>query len=864
MATERLYFSSNDNLNIEKNADDLANIERHESRYLFAAQQLARDSLVLDCACGSGYGSDILKDYCARVIGVDIDPKAVDFANRTYSAPNLSYLCGDIRKLSKTLEPVDIVVCLETLEHVSDPRILMDGFMNVLKPDGKLIISTPVRESSRENPLNSYHVLEFTIDDLKRILGHYFYNVEIRLQDQDRFIRIDEPLNWGFVVAICQYPKNKTIHSIDMVIKDREVKHTMQIKNSSSISETASVAESVLFKPTFDDGRYQISDNVEIRDNCVIENHNNGVLTIGNGSIIGYNCWINATGDVSIGEGTLIGANTIITSSSHHIRSPVSIADQGLSYDKVTIGSNVWIGSNVSILKGVSIGDNAVIGANCVVKNDVQPNTVLKAGDTIVTEIKRRNHAVFYLLPFDIRDSALTFECIFERYKKLATSFKQQDWDVTFVATTELSRVIKDEGWSALSPSDFGLSYDNIPWFDRWQRVLKSEPDECHEQFLVRMLDSTSPEIVFCWNFDGLLKQSCENKSVAVYFNELGVSRHPNPMIYYSDPLGVNSTSSFLDYWQEFEFFTLSEYEKTVARLTLSKVQNNYKKISDSRKEYIKQQLNISHFKALVLIILQVEDDSNIVSGSDYSTMQEFINHCLALEVHGDVGFVIKKHPGQPECKVDTHGRGVVVEQEYTTEELVELSDSVFTINSSVGFEARVAGKEVFVFGKAPYAVPELFYRVTDGDITKAYHDADTAEAKAKDDTFVKFVYLTYHQYFISEQKFFDAETHIRRHRLRQCSNKGSTAYFFDSGSFFKERELEVNRFQNKVMQDSILGYENWIESLKQTESRVQEVSEWAQSLEAELKRVHESSKMLHGFTVANRTWVWIKSKLFK
>jgi len=862
VATERLYFSSNENLNIEKNADDLANIERHQSRYLFAAQQLTSDALVLDCACGSGYGSYILKDYCSRVIGVDIDQQAVDFANRTYTAENLSYLCGDIRALSKTLEPVDTVICLETLEHVSDPRILMDGFMNVLKPDGKFIVSTPVRERSRDNPLNSYHVLEFTIDDLKRILGHYFYDVEIRLQDQDRFIRIDEPLNWGFVVAVCQYPKNKTIHSLDMVIKDREIKSTMQKKPSSSISKTASVAENVLFKPSFEDGVYQISDNVEIRDNCVIESHNFGMLTIGKGSVIGYNCWINSTGNVSIGEGTLIGANTIITSSSHHTRSPVCISEQGLSYGKVTIGSNVWIGSNVSILKGVSIGDNAVIGANCVVKTDVQPNTVLKASDVIVTERKKRNHAVFYLLPFDIRDSAFTFKCIFERYKKLAASFQQQDWDVTFVATNELACVIKDAGWPAVSPFDFGLSYDHVPWFDRWQRVLKSERDEYHEQFLMRMLDSTSPEIVFCWNFDGLLKQYCEHNGVAVYFNELGVSRPPNPMVYYSDPLGVNSTSSFLDFWKEFECFTLSEYEKTVARLTLGKVQNNYRKMSESRKEYVKQQLNISQFRVLVLIILQVEDDSNIVSGSDYSTMQEFINHCLSLECNGDIGFVIKKHPGQPECEIDTGGRGVVVDQEFATEELVELANSVFTINSSVGFEARIAGKEVFVFGQAPYAIPELFHRVNNGDITKAYHNIDTT--KETDDTFVKFVYLTYHQYFISEQKFFDAETHIRRHRLRQCVNKGSNAYFFDSGSLFKERELEVNRFQNKVMQDSILGYENWIESLKQTESRVQEVSEWAQSLDTELKRMRELNKTLSDSTVGRRTLMWLKSKLFK
>ncbi|CAK9884437.1 MAG: hypothetical protein XXXJIFNMEKO3_00823 [Candidatus Erwinia impunctatus] len=62
MATERLYFSSDENLDIEQNAYDVENIERHESRYHFAAKHLTAEMLVLDCACGSGYGSDILKD----------------------------------------------------------------------------------------------------------------------------------------------------------------------------------------------------------------------------------------------------------------------------------------------------------------------------------------------------------------------------------------------------------------------------------------------------------------------------------------------------------------------------------------------------------------------------------------------------------------------------------------------------------------------------------------------------------------------------------------------------------------------------------------------------------------------------------
>ncbi|OEE68105.1 galactoside O-acetyltransferase [Enterovibrio norvegicus FF-33] len=837
MATERLYFSSDSQLNIESNAEDLDNIERHESRYQFAAKQLTCDSLVLDCACGSGYGSDILKAYCKNIIGVDIDPDAIRFAENKYKADNLKFVCGDIRELAPSLEPVDTVVCLETLEHVEDPRILLDGFMKVLKPDGQLVISTPVRETSRENPLNSYHVLEFTNDDLKRILSNYFHEVEIRIQDQDRFIRIDENIHWGFALAICKYPKNMTIGFIDTVIKDREPKEMEGKKNKSIVSDVASIAGSAIFKPNISHGCYDIADGVEIRENVVIENHNGGKFKIGKNSVLGYGCWVNATGNILIGDNTLIGANTIITSSSHHIKENTPIANQGMSLAQVTVGSNVWIGSNVSILKGVTIGDNSVIGANCVIKADVASDTILKSSDAIVEERKKTNKVAFYLLPFKMRESALTFECIYDRYKKLAESFRHQDWDVVFISTNELAQKISKDGWSTISPSTYNVDYDNATWFQRWKRILNSESDELHEQFLSNMLSDQLPEIVFCWNFDGLLKQQCYTNKISIYFNELGISRTPNPTIYYSDPDGVNNKSAFLDFWSEFGDFKLSEHEKTISRLTLAKVRSNYPQPRHQRREYIFDSLDIPESCRIVLVVLQVEDDSNIVAGSKYETMKEFVNDCLT---YGDENtwFVIKKHPGQPDCELDTYERAIVADNEISTEELIAISNDVFTINSSLGFEACLAGKKVYTFGKSPYTEDRIIVDATKSKTNSIFQDSP--EADIEDDLLLKFVYLTYHQYFLSERKFFDAETHLRRHKLKKLTSDESKAYFFDHGSYFKERELDVNRFQNKVLQDSILGYENWIQSLKETESSVHEVSSWAQSLDKQLAHANQ------------------------
>ena len=569
-------------------------------------------------------------------------------------------------------------MCLETLEHVPDPRILLDGFMKVLKEDGQFVVSTPVRETSRENPLNSYHVLEYTSADLRRVLNHYFYQVDVYLQDQNKFYRIDDELCWGFAVAVCKYPRNRTIENLNLLIKDKETKAMDKKTEQSFISESASIAESVLFKPSYDDGIYNIMDGAEIRDNTVIESHNHGKLYIGEKSVIGYNCWLN----------TLIGANTIITSSSHHFRDNIPVAEQGMSFKKVTIGSNVWIGSNVSILEGVNIGDGCVIGANSVVKKDLSPNSIVKPADMIVTQNITRNKVVFYLLPFTIRNDALTFKCIYDRYKMLAESFVELDWDISFISTDELASAIRSDGWKCVSPSDYNISYDDNIWFERWKRVLNGEADQQHSSFIEQALGELSPKMVFCWNYDGLLKSFCRNKNVKVFFNELGLSRSPNPVVYYSDPEGVNSTSSLKMFWREFQNFELSENEKTISRLTLGKVrQNNH--IGTERKDVIREQLGLAD-KKTILIALQVEDDSNIVAGSKYESMQQFIDECLRYSQE-DIQFIIKKHPAHSQCSVNVHNIPVVIDQ-YSTQELIALSDAVFTINSSLGFEALVAG----------------------------------------------------------------------------------------------------------------------------------------------------------------------------
>ncbi len=56
----------------------------------------------------------------------------------------------------------------------------------------------------------------------------------------------------------------------------------------------------------------------------------------------------------------------------------------------ITIEDNVWIGFECVILCGVTIGEGAIVGARSVVRNDVEPWTVVAGNPAVV--IKRLKH----------------------------------------------------------------------------------------------------------------------------------------------------------------------------------------------------------------------------------------------------------------------------------------------------------------------------------------------------------------------------------------------------------------------------------------------------------------------------------------
>lgn len=182
-ATSIGVFSTGERF-VPEQSDPLC-ISEHMQRYK-AVLEFVKGKVVLDAACGEGYGSNLLASTAAAVTGVDISEEAIYNAQSKYQRENLSYIRGSIEKLPLPDASVDVVISFETIEHVTEE--LQEAFLReikrVLKPNGLSIISTPEKLYYTDIPdsPNEFHVKEFYEEEFLGFLQGYFKHVDFYFQ----------------------------------------------------------------------------------------------------------------------------------------------------------------------------------------------------------------------------------------------------------------------------------------------------------------------------------------------------------------------------------------------------------------------------------------------------------------------------------------------------------------------------------------------------------------------------------------------------------------------------------------------------------------------------------------------------------
>ena len=100
---------------------------------------------VLDVGCGGGILSEALHDEGAVVTGIDAAGPGIKIAklHAEKNSKSITYIESTAEDLiQNSQDRYDVVACLEVLEHVPDPKLLVKTCIDLLRPSGKLFLST--------------------------------------------------------------------------------------------------------------------------------------------------------------------------------------------------------------------------------------------------------------------------------------------------------------------------------------------------------------------------------------------------------------------------------------------------------------------------------------------------------------------------------------------------------------------------------------------------------------------------------------------------------------------------------------------------------------------------------------------------
>jgi len=110
-----------------------------------AQRAVLPDAQVLDIGCGGGLLSEALAQRGAQVTAIDLAPELIKIArlHALETGVKVDYHVQAAADLALERPGYfDVITCMEMLEHVPDPAAIIRNCQQLLKPGGKLFLST--------------------------------------------------------------------------------------------------------------------------------------------------------------------------------------------------------------------------------------------------------------------------------------------------------------------------------------------------------------------------------------------------------------------------------------------------------------------------------------------------------------------------------------------------------------------------------------------------------------------------------------------------------------------------------------------------------------------------------------------------
>jgi SAM-dependent methyltransferase len=152
------------------------------------ASQLQRgDASTFDAGCGTGAFTMYAAKLGNAAIGLTIDQGSADRAAHRASLLGINsatFLRGDLRELDRNTlfhdGQFDQIICFEVIEHILDDRKLIADLARLLRPNGRLLLTTPYKyyKPLVGDRLSTWedggHVRwGYTFEELRKLMGEH-------------------------------------------------------------------------------------------------------------------------------------------------------------------------------------------------------------------------------------------------------------------------------------------------------------------------------------------------------------------------------------------------------------------------------------------------------------------------------------------------------------------------------------------------------------------------------------------------------------------------------------------------------------------------------------------------------------------